>query len=47
MTAVCHSLPSRGRADARGAGYVLNRLFLMIEHRVLAWHDGYTRQQRN
>jgi ABC-type nitrate/sulfonate/bicarbonate transport system permease component len=28
-------------------GYVLNRLFLMIENRVLAWHYGYTQQQRN
>jgi ABC-type nitrate/sulfonate/bicarbonate transport system permease component len=27
-------------------GYILNRLFLMIENRVLAWHYGYT-QQRN
>jgi ABC-type nitrate/sulfonate/bicarbonate transport system permease component len=27
-------------------GYVLNRLFLLIENRVLAWHYGYT-QQRN
>jgi ABC-type nitrate/sulfonate/bicarbonate transport system permease component len=26
-------------------GYVLNRLFLMIENRVLAWHYGYTQQQ--
>jgi ABC-type nitrate/sulfonate/bicarbonate transport system permease component len=28
-------------------GYVLNRLFLLIENRVLAWHYGYTQQQRN
>src|SRR5204863_3105023 len=28
-------------------GYVLNRLFLIIENRVLAWHYGYTQQQRN
>jgi ABC-type nitrate/sulfonate/bicarbonate transport system permease component len=28
-------------------GYVLNRLFLVIENRVLAWHYGYTQQQRN
>jgi hypothetical protein len=28
-------------------GYVLNRLFLMSENRVLAWHYGYTQQQRN
>jgi ABC-type nitrate/sulfonate/bicarbonate transport system permease component len=28
-------------------GYVLNRLFLAIENRVLAWHYGYTQQQRN
>lgn len=27
-------------------GYILNRLFLLIENRVLAWHYGYT-QQRN
>jgi NitT/TauT family transport system permease protein len=27
-------------------GYILNRLFLAIENRVLAWHYGYT-QQRN
>jgi len=27
-------------------GYVFNRLFLLIENRVLAWHYGYT-QQRN
>ena len=26
-------------------GYVLNRLFLMIENRVLAWHYGYTQQR--
>ena len=28
-------------------GYVLNRIFLAIENRVLAWHYGYTQQQRN
>jgi ABC-type nitrate/sulfonate/bicarbonate transport system permease component len=28
-------------------GYALNRLFLAIEGRVLAWHYGYTQQQRN
>ena len=28
-------------------GYVLNRLFVAIENRVLAWHYGYTQQQRN
>jgi ABC-type nitrate/sulfonate/bicarbonate transport system permease component len=28
-------------------GYVLNRAFLAIENRVLAWHYGYTQQQRN
>jgi ABC-type nitrate/sulfonate/bicarbonate transport system permease component len=28
-------------------GYVLNRLFVAIENRVLAWHYGYTVQQRN
>lgn len=28
-------------------GYILNRLFLIIENRVLAWHYGYTQQQRN
>ena len=26
-------------------GYILNRLFLMIENRVLAWHYGYTQQR--
>jgi ABC-type nitrate/sulfonate/bicarbonate transport system permease component len=26
-------------------GYVLNRLFLFIENRVLAWHYGYTQQR--
>jgi ABC-type nitrate/sulfonate/bicarbonate transport system permease component len=26
-------------------GYVLNRLFLMIENHVLAWHYGYTQQR--
>ena len=28
-------------------GYVLNRVFLTIENRVLAWHHGYTQQQKN
>jgi ABC-type nitrate/sulfonate/bicarbonate transport system permease component len=28
-------------------GYILNCLFLLIESRVLAWHYGYTQQQRN
>jgi len=28
-------------------GYLLNRLFLVIENRVLAWHYGYTQQLRN
>jgi ABC-type nitrate/sulfonate/bicarbonate transport system permease component len=28
-------------------GYLLNRLFVAIENRVLAWHYGYTQQQRN
>jgi ABC-type nitrate/sulfonate/bicarbonate transport system permease component len=27
-------------------GYILNRLFVAIENRVLAWHYGYTQQQR-
>lgn len=27
-------------------GYTLNRLFLVLENRVLAWHYGYTQQQR-
>jgi ABC-type nitrate/sulfonate/bicarbonate transport system permease component len=27
-------------------GYALNRLFVAIENRVLAWHYGYTQQQR-
>ena len=26
-------------------GYVLNRLFVLIENRVLAWHYGYTQQR--
>ncbi|MBX9843385.1 MAG: ABC transporter permease [Xanthobacteraceae bacterium] len=26
-------------------GYILNRLFLFIENRVLAWHYGYTQQR--
>jgi ABC-type nitrate/sulfonate/bicarbonate transport system permease component len=28
-------------------GYTLNRLFVAIENRVLAWHYGYTLQQRH
>jgi ABC-type nitrate/sulfonate/bicarbonate transport system permease component len=28
-------------------GYSLNRLFLLVEGRLLAWHYGYTQQQRN
>ncbi len=28
-------------------GYVLNRLFVAIENRLLAWHYGYTQQQRH
>jgi len=28
-------------------GYVLNRVFLAVENRVLAWHRGYTQQQKN
>jgi ABC-type nitrate/sulfonate/bicarbonate transport system permease component len=28
-------------------GYVLNRVFLAIENKVLGWHYGYTQQQRN
>ena len=28
-------------------GYALNWVFLAIENRVLAWHQGYTQQQRN
>jgi NitT/TauT family transport system permease protein len=28
-------------------GYVFNRIFLAIENRVLAWHHGYTQQQKN
>jgi ABC-type nitrate/sulfonate/bicarbonate transport system permease component len=28
-------------------GYILNRAFLAIENRVLAWHYGYTQQQRS
>ena len=28
-------------------GYALNRVFLAIENRVLAWHHGFTQQQRN
>jgi ABC-type nitrate/sulfonate/bicarbonate transport system permease component len=27
-------------------GYVLNRLFVAIENKVLGWHYGYTQQQR-
>lgn len=28
-------------------GYVLNRVFLLIENRVLAWHHGATQQSRS
>jgi len=28
-------------------GYLLNYLFLLIESKILAWHYGYTQQQRN
>jgi ABC-type nitrate/sulfonate/bicarbonate transport system permease component len=28
-------------------GYTLNRIFLAVENRVLAWHHGSTQQQRN
>jgi ABC-type nitrate/sulfonate/bicarbonate transport system permease component len=28
-------------------GYALNRLFIAVENRVLAWHYGYTQQQRH
>ena len=28
-------------------GYVLNRVFLVVENHVLAWHQGATQQQRN
>jgi ABC-type nitrate/sulfonate/bicarbonate transport system permease component len=28
-------------------GYALNRVFLAVENRVLAWHQGATQQQRN
>jgi ABC-type nitrate/sulfonate/bicarbonate transport system permease component len=28
-------------------GYTLNWIFLAIENRVLAWHRGFTQQQRN
>jgi ABC-type nitrate/sulfonate/bicarbonate transport system permease component len=28
-------------------GYVLNRAFLAIEDRVLAWHHGFTQQHKN
>jgi ABC-type nitrate/sulfonate/bicarbonate transport system permease component len=28
-------------------GYCLNRIFLAIENRVLAWHHGLTQQQKN
>jgi ABC-type nitrate/sulfonate/bicarbonate transport system permease component len=28
-------------------GYVFNRIFVAIENRVLAWHYGYTQQQRH
>jgi ABC-type nitrate/sulfonate/bicarbonate transport system permease component len=28
-------------------GYALNRIFLAVENRVLAWHHGSTQQQKN
>jgi ABC-type nitrate/sulfonate/bicarbonate transport system permease component len=28
-------------------GYALNRIFLFVEGKVLAWHYGYTEQKRN
>jgi ABC-type nitrate/sulfonate/bicarbonate transport system permease component len=28
-------------------GYALNRAFLAVENRVLAWHQGFTQQQKN
>jgi ABC-type nitrate/sulfonate/bicarbonate transport system permease component len=28
-------------------GYALNRVFIAVENRVLAWHYGYTQQQRH
>lgn len=28
-------------------GYLLNRAFVLIENRVLAWHHGFTQQQKN
>jgi len=28
-------------------GYALNRIFLFVEAKVLAWHYGYTEQQKN
>jgi ABC-type nitrate/sulfonate/bicarbonate transport system permease component len=28
-------------------GYILNRVFVAIENKVLGWHYGYTQQQRN
>ena len=28
-------------------GYVLNRVFVAIENKVLGWHYGYTKQERN
>lgn len=28
-------------------GYALNRLFLAIENRLMAWHQGFTQQQKN
>jgi ABC-type nitrate/sulfonate/bicarbonate transport system permease component len=28
-------------------GYALNQLFLLVENRVLAWHYGYTQEQRH
>jgi ABC-type nitrate/sulfonate/bicarbonate transport system permease component len=28
-------------------GYLLNRVFLVVENRVLAWYHGYTQQQKS
>ena len=37
----------RGVVTLAVIGYTLNRIFLAIENRVLAWHHGFTQQQRN
>jgi len=36
-----------GVVTLAAVGYVLNRVFLAVENRVLAWHHGYTQQQKN